>query len=473
MVGVLSRQDYNVALKNMPDELVAVSPLDGRYANYTESLREFFSEFATIRGRVAIEVAYLIALSKEVRLIRPLTSQEIDLLNSLAGQFSLKDAQEIKEFERVTRHDVKAVEGFLRSKLAPTSLSDLVEFLHFGLTSEDVSNIAQAILLRDGRDQVLLPALDRIIEQLKTLAGANKSTPMLGRTHGQPAVPTTFGKEIAVFLMRLKREYRSLASHRFRAKLNGAVGNFNALAFAAPQLDWPTFSAQFIRGFGLEIEATTTQILPYDNWVHYFGLLHGINSILIGLAQDIWHYISDDFLRLLAKPGEVGSSTMPQKVNPIDFENAEGNLGIANALIEHYARKLPNTRLQRDLSDSTVRRTFGVAIGHTVVGYSSLGRGLALLEVNRAAMRADLENHWEVIAEGVQTILRVAGVPNPYELLKELTRGKGLTADSYKHWVDELKVDEGVKAKLRSLSPLNYTGLAEQITEESLKDKPA
>jgi len=470
MVGALSRQDYNVALKNMADELVALSPLDGRYANETESLRDFFSEFATIRGRVAIELEYLIALSKQGGLIRPLTSQEIDLLRSLAGQFSLKDAQEIKELERVTRHDVKAVEGFLRSKLAPTSLSDLVEFLHFGLTSEDVSNIAQAILLRDGRDRVLLPALDRIIDQLKAIANAHKSTPMLGRTHGQPAVPTTFGKEMAVFLTRLQQGYRSLATHRFKAKLNGAVGNFNALAFSAPQVDWPTFSEQFIRGFGLEIEAATTQVLPYDNWIQFFGVLQRINSILIGLAQDVWHYLSNESLNLVAKPGEVGSSTMPQKVNPIDFENAEGNLGIANALLEHYARKLPITRLQRDLSDSTVRRTFGEVFGHALVAYSSFARGLGRLEVNQAAMRSELEAHWEIIAEGAQTILRLAGVANPYELLKELTRGKGLTEDSYKQWVDELEVDEGVRAKLRSLTLLNYVGLAEQITEASLKD---
>ena len=454
----------------MPDELITLSPLDGRYANETKTLRDFFSEFATIRGRVHIELEYLIALSKETGLIRQLTAQEIDLLYSLTGQFSLKDAQEIKDLERVTRHDIKAIEGFLRSRLATTSLSDLVEFLHFGLTSEDVSNVAEAILLRDARDQVLLPALDRIIGQLKAMARAHKSTPMLGRTHGQPAVPTTFGKEMAVFLTRLQQGYRSLAMHRFKAKLNGAVGNFNALVFTAPQVDWPAFSEQFIRGLGLEFELTTTQVLPYDNWLQYFGVLQGINSILIGLAQDVWHYLSNGSLNLLAKPDEVGSSTMPQKVNPIDFENAEGNLGIANALLEHYARKLPITRFQRDLSDSTVRRTFGEAIGHAVVGYSSLDRGLARLEGNQVAMRMELESHWEVIAEGAQTILRLAGVTNPYELLKELTRGRGLSEDSYKQWVDELNVDQGIKAKLKSLTPLNYTGLAEQITEKSLKD---
>lgn len=469
MVGGLSRQDYNVALENMPDELVSLSPLDGRYANDVESLRDFFSEFATIRGRIAIEVMYLIALSTDAGLIRAFTSEEISLLQSLSRQFSLKDAQEIKDLEKVTRHDVKAMENFLRSKLGGTSLADLVEFLHFGLTSEDVSNIAQSIQLREARDQVVLPALARIHNQLAALARDHKATPMLGRTHGQPAVPTTFGKEMAVFLMRLKRGFGLLARHGFRGKLNGAIGNFNALATAAPQVDWPAFSERFISNLGLEPQVITTQVLPYDNWVHYFGLLHEINSILIGLSQDIWHYIGNGSLRLKAKPGEIGSSTMPQKINPIDFENAEGNLGITNALLEHYARKLPVTRLQRDLSDSTVRRTFGVAIGHSIVGYGSLGRGLGLLEVNTEAMSAELEAHWEVVAEGAQTILRMAGVANPYDLLKDFTRGRGLTADSFKEWVEDLKVDELIKSKLKSLSPLNYTGLAEQITEEVLK----
>ena len=456
----------------MPEELITLSPLDGRYAADTEALREFFSEFAVIRGRVGIEIAYLLSLSKDAGLIRPLTSAETEFLELLSQRFSAEDARESKDFERVTRHDVKAVESFLRAKLAHTSLADLVEYLHFGLTSEDVNNIGQAIALRDSRERVLLPALDKILGQLEELARLYKATPMLARTHGQPAVPTTFGKEVAVFLGRLRRQRRVLARHRFEAKLNGAVGNFNALEAAAPQVDWPAFSERFVRGLNLEASRITTQILPYDNWLEYFHIVMQINGILTGLAQDIWQYASYGYLRLRAQASEVGSSTMPQKVNPIDFENAEGNFGIANALLEFYERKLPISRLQRDLSDSTVRRTFGTALGHSLVGYSSLSRGLALIEVDKSAMQADLEAHWEVVAEGAQTILRAAGIIDPYALLKDLTRGKGLTQSSYNRWIDDLKVDEAVKAKLRWLSPLSYTGLSEQITDAALKDRP-
>ncbi len=455
----------------MPEDLLALSPLDGRYAHDTEILREFFSEFATIRGRVRVEIAYLLALSKDVGLIRPLSAAESDLLGSLAGQFSVEDARESKDFERITHHDVKAVESFLRARLAPTSLSDLVEYLHFGLTSEDVNNISQALALREARERGLLPALDRILGQLERLARAHKATPMLARTHGQPAVPTTFGKEIAVFLNRLRRQRRVLARHRFEAKLTGAVGNFNALESAAPQVDWPAFSERFVRSLSLEPVDVTTQILPYDNWLEYFHTVQHINALLTGLAQDMWQYASYGYLRFKTEPSEVGSSTMPQKINPIDFENAEGNFGVANALLEHYERKLPITRMQRDLSDSTVRRTFGTALGHSLVGYNSLSRGLELTEVEKAAMQRDLEVHWEVVAEGAQTILRAAGVSDPYTLLKDLTRGQALTEASYKRWIDELKVDEAVKARLRWLSPMNYTGLAEQITEAVLRDR--
>ncbi len=454
----------------MPEELLALSPLDGRYANETEALREYFSEFAVIRGRVAVELAYLIALSKRAGIVRPLTPAEVDLLTALPKQFSLADGRESKDFERITRHDVKAVESFLRARLAPTSLSDIVEYLHFGLTSEDTNNIAQAIALRDARDKVVMPAVDGLSDQLRTLVQAHKSTPMLGRTHGQPAVPTTFGKEMAVFLARLKRQRKQLAAHRFAAKLDGAIGNFNALAAAAPQVDWPNFSGEFIRGLGLEPEPITTQILPYDNWLEYFSCLTRTNSILIGLAQDLWHYLELGYLRLKVKPAETGSSTMPQKVNPIDFENAEGNLSLANALFEQYARKLPVSRLQRDLSDSTVRRTFGTALGHSLIGYHGLSRGLGLLEVDAAAMQQDLEAHWEVVAEGAQTILRAEGLRNPYELLKDLTRGRALTRDGYNRWIDELAVQDRVKDTLRGLTPLTYVGLAAQMAEQALRD---
>jgi adenylosuccinate lyase len=454
----------------MSDDLLALSPLDGRYIAETASLREYFSEFALIRDRVRIEAAYLIALSRDAHLIRDLTSAELDLLNTLSDSFSLDDAHQIKDLERTTRHDVKAAENFLRLKLAPTTLSDLVEFLHFGLTSEDVNNIAQAVALRDSRDQVILPALHKILNQLADFIQKYKSTPMLARTHGQPAVPTTFGKEMAVFYTRLKKQYAQLESHRFEAKLTGAVGNFNALVSAAPQINWSKFSQKFIQNFGLKSNLVTTQILPYDNWIEYFNILHLVNSILIDFAQDMWRYISDDDLKLKVVASEVGSSTMPQKVNPIDFENAEGNLGIANALLEQYARKLPVSRLQRDLSDSTVRRTFGVALGHSLVAYASLAKALERVEANESAMRIELEAHWEVIAEGAQTILRAARVSDAYDQLKSLSRGKEITKETFNQWIENLSVNESVKEKLRALSPLTYIGLAEEIATQALEE---
>lgn len=458
-------------MKTMTDDLQALSPLDGRYARETDSLRGHFSEFAFIRQRVRTEIAYLISLSRDAKLIRPFTAAELDLLGALSNDFSIGDARQIKDIEQATRHDVKAIENFLSARLTPTSLADAVSRLHFALTSEDVNNLAQVIALRDARDQIILPALAKILDQLAAFVRKHKSTPMLARTHGQAAVPTTFGKELAVFHSRLTKQFAALKAHRFEAKLTGAAGNFNAAQSAAPQADWLAFSENFIRSFGLEPNLITTQILPYDNWVEYFNTLHLINSILLDLAQDMWRYTSDGYLKLRVVKNEVGSSTMPQKVNPIDFENAEGNLGIANSLFEGYARKLPISRLQRDLSDSTVRRTFGVALGHTLVAYASLARGLERVEADAAAMRSELEAHWEVVAEGAQSILRAAGVLQAYEQLKSLTRGKDITKESFKEWIDGLQAEETVKEKLRSLSPLSYLGLAEKIAERAVMKK--
>ncbi len=449
--------------------LSALGPLDGRYARETAPLRDYFSEFAYLRQRVRVEIDYLMALSRDAQLVRPFTDSEISNLQSLISGFSPADAGAIKDLERTTRHDVKAIEYFLRARLAAMSLGDVIEWLHFGLTSEDVNILAQALALRDSRDAILLPALDEILARLTALAREYKSTPMLARTHGQPAVPTTLGKEFALFLARLNKLRAILHAHRFEAKLTGAVGNLNALAAAAPQIDWLALCDAFIRAYDLEPNPVTTQLLPFDNWLRYFDALRLTNSILIDFAQDVWRYISDDYLRSRAVAGEVGSSTMPQKVNPIDFENAEGNLGVANALFAHYAQKLPVSRLQRDLSDSTVRRTFGAALGHTLLAYINLARGLDRIEANEPAMRADLDAHWEVIAEGAQTILRAAGVPNAYESLKTLTRGKNITESDFHTWIETLAVDETVKARLRALSPSTYIGLAEQIVEKVVK----
>jgi adenylosuccinate lyase len=458
-------QCYNEIVK---EELLTLNPLDGRYARETAPLREHFSEFAYIRGRTRLEIAYLIGLSQDARLVRPFSQEELGYLHDLSVNFSLTDAEGVKDLERTTRHDVKAIENFLRARLARISLADTVSWLHFGLTSEDLNLTTQAISLRDARDQIMLPALDKIIAQLTDFARRYKSTPMLARTHGQPAVPTTFGKEMAVFVARLAKQRQRLATHGFESKWSGAVGNYNALVAGVPNLDWPTFSKNFLRNLGLKPAQINTQLIPYDNWLEYFQILQLINSILLDLCQDMWRYISDDYLKLRVMMGEVGSSTMPQKVNPIDFENAEGNLGLANALFEQYIRKLPVSRLQRDLSDSTVRRSFGESLGHTLVAWTSVMRGLERVEANEASMRSALEAHWEVIAEGAQTILRAANVPSAYEQLKSLTRGREITQESYQDWVESLEVEETVKSRLRSLSPLTYIGLAEEIVNRVL-----
>lgn len=445
-----------------------LSPLDGRYADSTAPLRDYFSEFAFLRDRVRVELDYLSALSK-TGLIRPLSESESDLLQSLSQNFNITDAEAIHSFEQQTRHDVKAIEYFLREKLQTTSLTDLLPWLHFGLTSEDVNNIAQSISLRDSREAILIPALDDLLNHILEFVKSYRALPMLARTHGQPAVPTTLGKEFAVYLARLKKAFKEIANHKFEAKLTGAVGNFNALHSAIPQMDWFSFSANFIQRYGFELNFVTTQILPYDNWIRYFDALRLTNSILIDFSQDIWRYISDDYLKQVVLEGEVGSSTMPQKVNPIDFENAEGNLGIANALLTHYAQKLTVSRLQRDLSDSTVRRTFGVALGHTLLAWTNLTRGLQRISANEEKILFDLNSHWEVISEGAQTILRAAGRSDAYETLKQGTRGRVLTEADYAAWLEALDVDEETRAKLKSLGPEHYVGLAVQICDQVIQ----
>ena len=467
MTTTKSVRTSNFRMKN--HELVFLSPLDGRYAKTTQPLRPYFSEFAYIRIRVGVEIDYLIALSRNLGIIRSLIEEELEFLKKLKEDFSLEDAGRVKEIELETRHDVKAIEYFLKEKLNTTSMDDIVEWLHFGLTSADVNFTSYAIALRDGRDLVLLPSISTLLTQLADLVKKTKSMPILARTHGQPAVPTTFGKEMAAFLSRLLKEREILSSHQFEAKFSGAVGCYNASLAAFPDIDWRKFNTEFFDTLNLQANTVTTQILPYDNWLIFFQSLHLFNSILLDFSQDMWRYISDDYLKLRVVEGEIGSSTMPQKVNPIDFENAEGNLGIANTLLEQFIRKLPISRLQRDLSDSTVRRNFGSALGYSLIAYSSLSRGLSRVEANQAQMKSELIAHWEVVAEGAQTILRAAQIPESYEKLKSLTRGKEFNEKNYAEWIENLEIEESVKVQLRQLSPQSYIGLSEEIAEEVLE----
>ena len=436
--------------------LHALSPLDGRYQNETAPLRDYFSEFAFLRARARLELDFLSALSKTG--ICPPS-------NSSLNSFTDEDALKIQEYEKTTRHDVKAIEYFLREKL-PTELH---QFIHFGLTSEDVNNIAQSLALRDSRDQVLLPALDNLINSLRDFAIQYRALPMLARTHGQPAVPTTLGKEIAVYVARLKKCRDAIAAHKFEAKLTGAVGNFNALQAAAPQVDWISFSKDFVESLGLEPNLITIQILPYDNWIRYFDSIKLANAILVDYTQDMWRYISAGCLKQKIVEGEVGSSTMPQKVNPIDFENAEGNLGVANALLTHYGQKFPVSRLQRDLSDSTVRRTFGVALGHTLLAWNNITRGMSRVDADEEKIKHELNEHWEVISEGAQMILRAAGRSDAYESLKSQTRGRVLTEADFRSWVEALDVNEETRIRLQSLSPESYLGLAVELVDDVIR----
>ncbi|MCK6540351.1 MAG: adenylosuccinate lyase [Anaerolineales bacterium] len=437
--------------------LHALSPLDGRYEKETSPLRDFFSEFAYLRSRARLELDFLTALSKIG--ICPPPGISLDT-------FTDEDARRIQEYEKTTRHDVKAIEYFLRERLP----ANLYPYIHIGLTSEDVNNLAQALALRNSRDQALLPALDNLLASLRDFAKRYRALPMLARTHGQPAVPTTLGKEIAVYLARLLKCREEIASHKFEAKLTGAVGNFNALRAAFPNIDWTAFSRDFIHSLGLEPNLLTTQILPNDNWLRYFQSIQLTNALLIGYAQDVWRYVSDGWLRQKVVEGEVGSSTMPQKVNPIDFENAEGNLGLANALLAHYTQKLAASRLQRDLSDSTVRRTFGVALGHTLLAWNNLTRGMSRVEADEEKIKAELQAHWEVVSEGAQTILRAAGRSDAYEALKSQTRGRLMDSTSYRVWVEALDVDEEMRGRLMSLSPESYIGLAVELTDEVIRE---
>ena len=451
----------------------AVSPLDGRYASKVASLAPYFSEAALMRYRVVMEGEYLIALSSFGKCkLRKFSEAEIKKIRAL---YTLTDAdvEAIKKFESVTNHDVKAVEYFMKEKLKKTSLRDSIEWIHFALTSEDTNNIAYALMLSDSLDAVMLPELKALIKTLNDLAKKYANLPMLARTHGQSASPTTFGKEMKVFVARLEKRLAGLQSIRIQAKLNGATGNWNAHTVAYPTNDWMAFSKKFIehlnklkpRASRLEPNLVTTQIECHDSYVAVFDTLRRINTILLDFNQDMWRYISDAWVVQRPKEGEIGSSAMPHKINPIDFENAEGNLGLANALFEFFARKLPISRLQRDLSDSTVERNFGVAFAHSLLAYQSTMKGLGKIAVNEVKIREALADHPEVIAEAIQTILRREGAEMPYEKLKALTRGKVVTLDTFREFIETLKVTPKVKKELFAITPENYIGLAKKIAK--------
>jgi adenylosuccinate lyase len=452
----------------MSHALTALSPLDGRYAGKVDTLRPIFSEYGLIRARVCVEIAWLLALSAEpgISELSPFSEQAASLLQRLADGFSVEDAARVKAIERTTNHDVKAVEYFLKEKLAESDeLKAALEFVHFACTSEDINNLSYALMLKQARDEVLLPQLDALIETLKKLAYEYADEPMLSRTHGQTASPTTLGKELANVVARLKRQRQQLAQVEILGKINGAVGNYNAHLSAYPNVDWPRLAQGFVESLGLNFNAYTTQIEPHDFIAELGDVQRRINTILIDFARDVWGYISLGYFKQALKDGEVGSSTMPHKVNPIDFENAEGNFGIANALFEHFGAKLPISRWQRDLTDSTVLRALGTAWGHTLVSYDALNRGIGKLKVNPARLAEDLDNSWEVLAEAVQTVMRRHGLPNPYEQLKALTRGQAITKDSIREFIAGLDLPEEPKRALLELTPATYTGRAESLAK--------
>lgn len=439
--------------------LNAISPVDGRYFDTLKSLSAYFSELALIRYRVRIEVEYLLALTSVVPELERFPQTRQAEVRNIFSSFSEADGLRVKEIEKTTNHDVKAVEYFVKEKLEALGLGEFREFVHFGLTSQDVNNTAVPLSLKEFMAVEFLPLLEELLSILNACAGEWKDIAMLARTHGQPASPTRLGKEIAVFSERIARQKALLQTIPFSAKFGGATGNFNAHFVAYPDVDWHAFAAQFCEHLGLTRSYPTTQIEHYDNLAALFDNLKRINTILIDFSRDMWQYISMEYFTQKIKAGEVGSSAMPHKVNPIDFENAEGNLGLANALFEHLAAKLPVSRLQRDLTDSTVLRNVGIPAAHSYLSLKSLLKGLSKLQLNKAAIEQDLEGNWAVVAEGIQTVLRTEGYPNPYEALKELTRrNEKITRERIAQFIDNLKVSDQTKKRLRAITPFNYTG---------------
>lgn len=442
--------------------LTAISPVDGRYGGKTAPLSAYFSEFALIKYRVHVEVEYFIALCElPLPQLKSFDQSFFPILRSLVTNFNLEDAQNIKDTEKITNHDVKAVEYFLKSNFDKLHLEEFKEFIHFGLTSQDINNTATPLMLKEGLHAVIYPALNTVLSNLKTRVEEWRDIPMLAKTHGQPASPTRLGKEFQVFVVRLEKQLELLAQVPFSSKFGGATGNMNAHQVAFPEIGWNDFANSFVKDcLGLERSYPTTQIEHYDNLAATFDGLKRINTILLDLSKDVWQYVSMNYFKQKIKAGEIGSSAMPHKVNPIDFENAEGNLGIANALFEHLSAKLPISRLQRDLTDSTVLRVIGVPLGHMLIALESLTKGLGKLELNEKAILADLEDNWAVVAEAIQTILRREGFPKPYEALKDLTRtNEKVTEVSIKDFIDQLDVSDSIKLELKKITPYNFTGI--------------
>ena len=442
--------------------LTAISPVDGRYRNKAENLAAYFSEYALIKYRVQVEIEYFITLSEFLPQLRALaTGENKEALRKIYREFSGEDATRIKEIESVTNHDVKAVEYFIKEKFDLLSLQEYKEFIHFGLTSQDINNTSVPLSIKDALNEVYFPGLQEVIDMLKKYAEDWADVPMLAKTHGQPASPTRLGKEVMVFVYRLEQQVKLLKVTPVSAKFGGATGNFNAHHVAFPEYDWKAFGNKFVNEvLGLSREEWTTQISNYDNMAAIFDGMKRIDTILIDLCRDFWQYVSMEYFKQKIKAGEVGSSAMPHKVNPIDFENAEGNLGMANAILTHLATKLPISRLQRDLTDSTVLRNVGVPMAHVEIAFKSLTKGLGKLLLNEKALYRDLDNCWAVVAEGIQTILRREGYPKPYEALKALTRtNEGITAESISNFIDTLQVSDAVKAELKAITPHNYTGI--------------
>ena len=456
--------------------LTAISPIDGRYARQTETLREHFSEQALMRARLQVEVAWLQALASapDIPEVPPMTDAARDFLKAVVDGFDTQAAEQVKQIESTTNHDVKAIEYFLKQQMARhPQLESMREFVHFACTSEDINNLAYTLMIRDARREVLLPELARVETMLESLTQALAGQPMLARTHGQPATPTTMGKEIANVLVRMRRQRDQVSNSVLLGKINGAVGNYNAHLVAYPDVDWPALAERMLGSLGIEPNTHTTQIEPHDHLAELFHALSRLNTVLIDASRDLWGYISLGYFRQRLVAGEVGSSTMPHKVNPIDFENAEGNLGLANALLDHLAGKLPISRFQRDLTDSTVLRNIGVAFSWSLIGYRSFLRGLGKLEIDPAMLEADLNANWEVLAEAVQTVMRRHGIPEPYEKLKELTRGRRIDAENLRIFIRKLDLPDADSKRLLDLLPASYTGLAQTLAEQTLSGMAA